>query len=189
MIRMARSAFFVVLVLAASVVEARAQMSMGSFYGYLTGHIGANVGGDAADPRVNGGASMSVQETTGWGAEFDFGRATDLNVGNQTLDINTYMVNMAYIRPSKGIRPFAIAGAGIQQVSGCVCSTPAASKTYDLALNGGGGIFLMANDAIGMRADARYIWSAADRPELGRPDHLKYWRLTVGVTYLWTIAP
>ena len=44
-----------------------------------------------------GGGSVSVQEATGWGAEFDFGRATDVEVDALELDITTYMVNMTYI--------------------------------------------------------------------------------------------
>ena len=168
--------------------DARAQMSMGTFHGYLTGHIGSVLGGDVDDPRLSGGASVSVQETTGWGAEFDFGRATDAVVNGIELDITDYMVNMAYITPYKKIRPFAIVGAGISQVSGCLaCNHP--SKTFDLGLNAGGGIYLLANDIIGLRADARYFWSGGDHQDLGRPDNLTHWRISVGVTYLWSIAP
>jgi len=167
--------------------DAHAQMSMGTFHGYLTGHIGPVLGGDVSNPRVSGGASVSVQETTGWGAEFDFGRATDIDVESMNLDITTYMVNMAFITPYRKIRPFAIAGAGIAQIDGCICNHP--SKTYDLGLNAGGGVFLLANDVIGMRADARFFWSGGDHPDLGRPDNLTHWRVSVGFTYLWSIAP
>ena len=98
--------------------EARAQMSMGSFHGYLTGHVGSSFGGDVTAPRLTGGVSMSVQETTGWGAEVDFGYAGDVESDLQRLDIATYMVNAIYVAPDRRIRPFAIAGGRIKQVYG-----------------------------------------------------------------------
>ena len=187
-LRARRIAAWTVALLALGAVDARAQMSMGTFHGYLTGHIGSVLGGDVSNPRVSGGASVSVQENTGWGAEFDFGRATDVDVESLELDITTYMVNMAYIYPYKRLRPFAIAGGGVSQVEGCLaCNHP--SKTFDFGLSAGGGVFLLANDVIGMRADARYFWSGGDHPDLGRPDHLTHWRISVGFTYLWSIAP
>jgi hypothetical protein len=187
MMRMVRWAALVSALLVCHATDARAQMSFESFRGYLTGHIGSTLGGDVSSARVTGGGSVSVQEATGWGAEFDFGRATKVDVDAQPLALTTYMVNMAYISPVGHIRPFAIAGGGVYQADGCACAQP--SKTYDLGLNGGGGVFFLANDVIGFRADARYFWSAGDHPELNRPDHLNHWRLTVGFTYLWTIAP
>lgn len=168
--------------------EAGAQsMSFGTFHGYLTGHIGGTLGADVDDPRVTGGASVSVQEGTGWGAEFDFGRATDVRVEGHDFDLTTYMFNMTFIQPTKMIRPFAAVGGGVYQVNGCSCGQSA--RTHDLGLSAGGGVFLLANDMIGMRADARYFWSTGDHTDLGRPDHLSHWRLSVGFTYLWSTAP
>jgi hypothetical protein len=40
-----------------------------------------------------------------------------------------------------------------------------------------------------MRADARYFWSTGDHRDLGRPDNMSHWRLSVGFTYLWSMAP
>lgn len=187
MMRMLRWAVLAAAVLMCHPNEARAQMSFGTFRGYLTGHIGSALGGDVSNPRVTGGASVSVQEETGWGAEIDFGRATSVDVESQRLSLTTYMVNMAYIAPYRHVRPFAIAGGGVYQVGGCACAHP--STTYDFGISAGGGAILLANDVIGLRADARYFWTGADHPELARPDQLSHWRLTVGVTYMWTIAP
>ncbi len=187
-LRAGRIAAWTVALLAAVAVDAHAQMSMGTFHGYLTGHIGSVLGGDVSGAKTSGGGSVSVQETTGWGAEFDFGRATNVEVDALRLDITTYMVNMAYINPYSWFRPFATVGAGVTQVDGCrACNHP--SKTYDLGLSAGGGIFLVANDVIGMRADARYFWSGGEHPDLGRPENLTHWRISVGFTYLWAIAP
>ena len=169
--------------------DARAQMTMGPFHGYLTGHIGETVGGDVAKARKTAGGSVSVQETSGWGAEFDFGRATDLKVDNQRLDVNTYMFSAAYVTPYKRIRPFALVGGGIYEATGCRCPKPASSTTRDLGFSGGVGVFVVANDWIGLRADARVFWTGTEHRALGRPDHLTSWRLSVGVTYLWSITP
>ena len=180
-------AMAVAVLVAAGASDAQAQMSMGSFHGYLTGHFNGVFGGDVSSAKAGGGLSVSMQETTGWGAEIDFGRATDVGTDTVALDITTYMANMSFITPYKRVRPFAIAGGGLTQVSGCLCNHP--STTYDLGLTGGAGVFLLANDVIGMRADARYFWSAGDHPDLGRPEHLSHWRISIGVTYLWTVAP
>src|SRR5690349_18951790 len=97
--------------------DAAAQsMSMGSFHGYLTGFVGSTLGGSVDESRMTAGGSVSVQETTGWGAEFDFGRTTDAFVKGRELDLTTYMLNMIYVRPFKSIRPFAAVGGGIHQV-------------------------------------------------------------------------
>jgi opacity protein-like surface antigen len=171
-----------------SATNAQAQMSMGSFHGYLTGHIGGVLGGDVSDVRTSGGVSVSMQESTGWGAEVDFGHASSVNVNSVPLDITTYMVNMTFVTPYQRIRPFASAGGGLSQVSGCVaCGHDA--KTFDLGLSAGAGVFVLTNDVIAIRADARYFWSGAEHPDLGRPDNLTHWRLSIGLTYLWTVAP
>jgi hypothetical protein len=170
--------------------DAHAQgMSMGSFKGYLTGHVGAIDGGDLSSDRLSGGASISVQESTGWGAELDFGHAQDAHAGRQVLDITSYLVNAIFVHPKGMIRPFGELGAGVLQINGCdsPCSIPA--RTYDFGMNAGGGAFVAVNDVFGFRADLRYIFSAGDHPELHRPDNFNYWRASFGVTYIWSIAP
>jgi hypothetical protein len=170
--------------------DAHAQgMSMGTFKGYLTGHVGAVTGGDLTSPRLTGGVSVSVQENTGWGAELDFGHANDATAGPQILDLTTYLVNASFVRPAGRIRPFAVVGAGILQVNGCdsPCNVPA--RTYDFAMNAGGGVFLAVNDIFGFRGDVRYLFSAGDHPDLHRPDNFNVWRASFGVTYMWSIAP
>ena len=162
-------------------------MSFGTFHGYITGHLGGTLGGKVDDPRVTGGVSVSVQETTGWGAELDFGRSSDVDINGGRFDITTYMVNMMFVNPDKKLRPFFEVGGGIHQVDGCSCNHEA--RTFDFGVNSGAGIFLLANDMFGMRADARYFWSFGDHPDLGRPENLSHWRLSVGFTYLWQMAP
>ena len=160
-------------------------MSMGSFHGYLTGFVGQTVGGDVDAGRMTAGGSVSVQETTGWGAEFDFGRTTDAFVNGRELDLTTYMFNMTYVKPLKHIRPFAAVGGGLHQVD----DGQLLAKTYDLGLSAGGGAFVVANDAIGIRADARYFFTLGEHPEFARPEKFGHWRLSIGVSYLWQMTP
>jgi hypothetical protein len=178
-----------IAVIAAGTSEARAQQAAGSFTGFLTGHAGASSGGDLSSARGTLGLSVAVHEDSGWGAEIDFGHASDATSGRQILDVTSYMVNAAWMRPDGIIRPFGVAGAGILQVNGCdaPCNRPA--RTYDFGLNAGAGAFVLLNDAAALRADARYIFSSADHPDLSRPANFNYWRITVGATFIWAMAP
>jgi hypothetical protein len=187
--RMLIVAAAVLVSIAAGANEARAQQAAGSFTGFLTGHVGASTGGDLSSARATFGASVAVHEDSGWGAEIDLGHASDATAGLQVLDVTSYMVNAIWMRPAGLIRPFGLAGAGILQVNGCdaPCNRPA--RTYDLGLNAGGGAFVMISDAAALRADARYIFSAADHPDLSRPANFNYWRVTIGATFIWAMAP
>ena len=111
-------------VLTCGVAEASAQWSFGSFHGYLTGHVGTAVGGDTSGGTLTGGLSVSMQEATGWGAEFDFGRSVNVDADAAELDVNTYVISMNFIAPDKKIRPFATAGGGVMQVNGCAACGP-----------------------------------------------------------------
>jgi len=177
------------MLLAVSATEASAQMTMGTFKGYLTGHVGVVTAGDVTSERLTAGASVAVQEISGWGAEVDFGRATDVDTTRQQLDLTTYLVNASWVKPAGTIRPFGTAGAGIMQVDGCISPCGGSARTYDFALGVGGGTFLVINEVAALRADARYFFSAADHPELRRPDHLAFWRISVGATFMWAIVP
>jgi hypothetical protein len=174
---------------AAGAVDARAQMTMGTFKGYLTGHVGAITGGDVTDPRLAAGASVAVHESNGWGAELDFGHTSDAVTGSQLLDVTTYLVNAMWVKPEGRIRPFAGAGAGILQISGCGVTCSQRARTYDFGLSASGGAFVAIDDQFGVRADARYFFSSAAHRDLRRPDGIAFWRLSLGVTYMWAVLP
>jgi opacity protein-like surface antigen len=178
-----------VAMLAASATDARAQMSMETFKGYLTGHVGQITSGDVTNERLTFGGSVAVHDGTGWGAELDLGHTADVTSGRQLLDVTTYLVNAAWVKPAGIVRPFALLGAGVMQVSGCDVPCTIAAKTYDFGLNVGGGTFLAVNDAVAFRADARYIFSTADHRDIGRPDNFTFWRVSAGITYMWSAAP
>jgi hypothetical protein len=173
----------------ATPIDASAQMTFGSFKGYLTGHVGMIAGDELTNENLAAGGSVSVVEQTGWGAEFDIGHSADALAGPQVLDVTSYLVNAIWIKPVGTVRPFAIAGAGILQVNGCDTPCNISARTHDLGLSVGGGAFLAFNDIVGVRADARYFFSAADHPELHRPDNFSFWRFSVGATFMWAISP
>lgn len=169
--------------------RAEAQMSMGSFRGYFTGQAGWAAGADVSNLVFTPGIAVSVQEASGWGAEFDFGYSADAEAGRQVLDVATYMFNGNWIQPRGSLRPFVSAGAGVMQADGCdaPCTRPA--KTFDLGVNAGGGAFYAVNDVMAVRGDVRYFRTLADHPDLRRPEQFGFWRVSLGVTLLWTIAP
>ena len=189
---MKRSVVFVVVVCAvivASAGQADAQMTFGTFKGYLTGHVGIVSGGDVTSERMAAGASVAVYESNGWGAEIDFGRSTGVDTNTHALNLTSYIVNAGWVRPAGLVRPFAGAGGGILQVDGCGFQCTSSARTYDLGMSVGGGAFVAVTEYAGFRADARYLFSFAEHPELGRPDNLSFWRLSVGATFMWPIVP
>ncbi|HEX8030462.1 MAG TPA: outer membrane beta-barrel protein [Vicinamibacterales bacterium] len=189
---MNRNAIIVLTVaafLAATPIDAHAQMSFGSFKGYLTGHVGMIAGDELTNENFAAGGSVAVVEQTGWGAEFDFGHSSDAVAGPQVLDVTSYLMNAIWVKPLGVVRPFAIGGAGVLQVNGCDTPCYASARTYDLAMNLGGGAIVAFNDIVGIRADARYFFSSADHPDLHRPDNFSFWRFTVGATFMWSINP
>jgi hypothetical protein len=186
---MLRWTIAVAALVGASPLEARAQMSMGSFNGFLTGHVGAITGGEVDEPRLAAGVSVAVLEANGWGAEIDFGHTSDATSGRQIVDATSYMVNGIWMRPAGLVRPFGLAGAGVLQVNGCDFPCNRAARTYDLGLNAGGGVLIMPHDSFGLRADLRYLFSSADHRDLNRPDNFQFWRVSFGATFNWAIAP
>jgi hypothetical protein len=163
--------------------------AMGSFGGFFTPFVGATSGGEVTQTNMALGASVSVQEPDGWGAELDFAHAGNTEAGRQVLDLTTYMVNASWIRPVGFIRPFGIAGGGIIQIDGCDAPCTRAAQTYDFGVTAGGGVLAALNDTIGVRGDVRYFLSAADHIDLRRPDNFSFWRVSIGVTLMWAVLP
>lgn len=179
----------VVAAVLAGASRAHAQSSMDAFHGYFTAQAGWASGGDVTSPVFMPGMAVSVQEYNGWGAEFDFSYAADADSGLQELDLATYMFNGSYIQPRGRWRPFVSAGVGIMQIDGCNTPCNRAAQTYDLGINGGGGLLYTVNDVVAARGDLRYFKSFAEHPDLQRPDGFGFFRLSIGVTFMWTILP
>ena len=177
-------------VVLASAQDVQAQsIRMGTFRGFFTGHVGMAAGGELSDSRLMPGASISVQEQDGWGAELDFSRADDAESNGRLYDITTYMVNGAWVKPAGLIRPFGMIGGGVMQIHGCAATCSTAATTYDLGFGLGGGLFVLANDTFGIRGDVRYLFTTADHPDLNRPEKFGLWRVSIGATFTWAILP
>jgi hypothetical protein len=162
--------------------------AMGSFTGLFTPFVAVTTGGEVNDPRFTLGASLAVQDQTGWGAELDLGHSSNVRAGGLVLDATTYMVNASWVSPKGRLRPFGTAGAGIVQLEGCgSCNRP--SRTHDLGWTAGAGLLAVVNDVVGVRGDARYFFASADHFDLQRPDNVRFWRVSVGVTLMWVIMP
>ena len=185
--RMPGSAIMILAMVAMTATDAGAQMS--GFKGYLTGHVGSLVGGDLDGPSAAIGASISVHDDTGWGAEFDLGHSSGAEADDHALDITSYIFNAMWTMPTGFVRPFGSAGAGVLQVNGCDATCSRSARTYDFGLSAGGGVFAELNDAFAVRADARYFFTTADHADLRRPNNLNYWRLSFGATFMWSITP
>lgn len=163
--------------------------AMGSFAGFFTPFFGVTAGGEVTQANIALGASVSVQEQDGWGAELDFAHAGESEAGRQVLDLTTYMVNASWVRPFGFIRPFGVAGGGVMQIDGCEAPCTRSAKTYDFGVTVGGGVLAVLNDTIGVRGDVRYFFSGADHVDLQRPANFAFWRVSMGVTLMWAILP
>jgi opacity protein-like surface antigen len=167
---------------------ARAQMTMGAFRGLATGHIGTALGNDDAGNALSVGASVAVLEEGGWGAEFDFGYADSGDAPGEGLDAQSYMVNLIGVLPKGRLRPFGVAGAGVIHAQTCDAGCVAPTAWTDFGFTGGGGLQYIFSDVFGVRADARYFTALGDHPGPVR-QNLSYWRIAVGATFLWAVAP
>lgn len=185
-----RTAVAAIVLTAMTAATAEAQnRAMGSFQGLLTGHLGVATGDAVTESRLVAGASVAVLEQDGWGAEIDFGRASDAVSGVQVLDLNTYMVSAMWMQPQGRFRPFGLAGVGVMHINGCdsPCGRPA--TTYDFGFSAGGGVLAIVNDSLAVRGDVRYFGSSAEHADLRRAEDFGFWRVSAGVTFRWAVIP
>jgi opacity protein-like surface antigen len=167
---------------------AAAQLSLGAFSGQATAHIGAALGNDEAGNALALGGSLAVLEQSGWGAEFDFGYANSGDDPDDGLTAQSYMVNLIGAWPTGSLRPFGVAGAGAIRARTCVAGCASSETWTDWGLSGGGGVQYLINDTAAVRADVRYVRAIGDHPDPTRSG-LSFWRIGVGATLLWAIAP
>jgi opacity protein-like surface antigen len=188
MIRIGRAGFVMVLVLLAA-GEARAQLSMRPLTGAATVHVGSTTGGNVSGARFTLGGSVSVVESTGWGAEFDFGFANgDDNGTIDHVNLQTFTLNLIGIWPTGRLRPFFIAGAGGMRIDGCAVGCSDSTWT-DWALTTGGGAQFMLNPIVALRGDVRFFTGLQDHSDPTRPDDYDFWRISFGVAMLWNVVP
>jgi opacity protein-like surface antigen len=165
-----------------------AQLTMAPLSGQATAHLGGALGTDDAGNALSVGGSVAILEESGWGAEVDFGYANSGDSPLDDLNAQSYMVNVIGSWPKGRLRPFGVAGAGAIRARTCLNGCERSESTTDWGFNGGGGLQFLVNDTFALRGDARYFTALGDHPEAVRRS-LSYWRLAVGATFLWTIAP
>ena len=134
---------------------------MGTFKGYLTGHVGAVTGGDVTEQaprrrRIGGRARRATA-----GAPRLISAAPPMSIaGRQFLDLDV-------VYRQRGVGETGRPGAAVRRRRrrhhadrwlrvAVRCRT---SRTYDLGLSAGGGAFVALDDFAGFRADARYFFS------------------------------
>ena len=172
-----------------AVVAARADAQTGTYTGFLTGQLGTTRGGDVPVSVKTPGVSVAVQDVSGWGAELDVGYANGAPSPAGELDLATYMVNAIWQAREGTVRPYGLGGAGVIQVHGCFTSCTQVASVYDLGVNLGGGALYAINDVVGIRGDVRYFWAPGDKTGTTRPGNYTFWRASIGVTFMWAIAP
>jgi opacity protein-like surface antigen len=169
--------------------EARAQLSMRPLNGAATVHVGTTVGDDVSGARFTLGGSVSVVESTGWGAEFDFGFVNgDDNGTADRANLQTFTLNLIGIWPTGRFRPFFIAGAGGMRLDGCTVGCTE-SKWTDWALTTGGGVQYLVNPMMALRGDVRFFTGLQDHSDPTKPDDFDFWRISAGVALLWNVVP
>jgi hypothetical protein len=174
---------------AAGINAAPAAAQGGVYNGQLSVQLGGTSGGDMPSASVTPSLSVAVHETTGWGAELDFGFANGKPTLANELDLTTYMVNITWLAPSGIVRPYGVGGAGVIQVHGCFFPCPSIATVYDIGVNFGGGALYTINDLIGVRGDVRYFIAPGDKSGFTRPGNYSFWRVSAGVTIHWSITP
>ena len=180
-----RIVLIVMGVLCAAVAHAQTPMT-----GMLSGHIGVVHGGDTEKVGVAPAASVTVLESSGWGAEVELGHARRF-AGDvfEESGITTLMVNALYMRPHPVVRPFGTAGVGLLRVRASIIDEQSVVNRTDWGFNGGGGVLVMLNDAVGVRADLRYFryFQSHDDLPLTNNGFFDFWRTSIGATWSWPI--
>jgi opacity protein-like surface antigen len=164
------------------------------YTGMLTGHIGAAAGGDVRDSGVTPGASLSVIEASGLGAELDLAYTPEFD--DDLFDesgITSLMLNVIGVFRAGDIQPFVESGVGLLRLRTSLRTSFAdgdvvRSRT-DWAFNAGGGVAYMFNDAVGVRGDVRYFRCFERHGDLPLLDNgfFEFWRTSVGITYHWPL--
>jgi len=154
--------------------------------GLLSGQLGAAQGGDVRDTSLAVSASMAVIEKSGLGAELDLGHVRGFDSDFASSGITTLMVNFVGYWPHERIRPFGSAGVGLLRVRASFGDGSTMSRT-DWGLSAGGGVFVVLNEAFGVRGDLRYFRHAQRQLDLPLVDSgpFDYWRASVGATFMW----
>lgn len=160
-----------------------------AFTALLTGSIGASHGGDTDDTDWAPSVSMAIVDLNGFGAEVDLSHVREF--GSERFvesGITTFMANFSWIWPDvdSRYRPYGVAGAGVMRVHACDVGCQVRLRRTDWAVDAGGGVFVMLNEALAVRGDLRYFRFLERHRDLPLTDGaFDFWRTSVGIVYTW----
>jgi opacity protein-like surface antigen len=154
------------------------------YTGMLTGHIGVAAGG------ITPGASLSVIEASGLGAELDLAYTPEFD--DDLFDesgITSLMLNVIGVFRAGDIQPFVESGVGLLRLRTSFTDGDVVRSRTDWAFNAGGGVAYMFNEAVGVRGDVRYFRYFERHGDLPLLDNgfFDFWRTSVGITYHWPL--
>jgi hypothetical protein len=176
------------VLMSACAATAQAQQGRETYRGIATGLIGASMGGDVADPVMTLGATVSVQEASGWGTEMDISYANDNNGTAKKADITAIMIGANWLRSRGGpVRPYFAFGIGTLGLHGCLQACAKTTTTWDLGVSTGGGLQYAFNDIIGLRGDVRYMFAPGSHDGDSRPANWGFWRVSFGIGFGWAV--
>ena len=182
-----------VLVLCATIAMVSAP-TLAHADGYISPFVGANLGNNSGNGRVNVGADVGWMGAGVIGGELDFGYAPSFfgNEGifgsNSVLDVmgNVIVGIPAGGQRGAGVRPYATIGLGIlrSQITAGTGVVRTFSNT-EAGVNLGVGVMGYFSDHVGIRGDVRYFRNLKDNsaPNDFNVDFgsFHFWRASFGV--------
>jgi hypothetical protein len=182
-----------VLVLCATIAMVSAP-TLAHADGYISPFIGANLGNNSGNGRVNVGADVGWMGAGVIGGELDFGYAPSFfgNEGifgsNSVLDVmgNVIIGIPAGGQRGPGVRPYATIGVGLlrSQINAGNGVNNTVSHN-DAGVNLGVGVMGYFSDHVGIRGDVRYFRDLQDHGALNDFNvdfgSFHFWRASFGV--------
>ncbi len=171
---------------ALSASDASAQT--GTYRGYATAFMGSVAGGDLSRGTFALGGAVAVVDDSGWGADLDFSFSDD-DSASRPADELVFMVDVNWTKPSGFWKPYVSGGIGVLRLHGCLSGCPEITSATDFGINVGGGAHVTLSDLLYLTGEVKYLWAPGQHPDQSRPDNYGFWRATVGLTLMWTVAP
>jgi opacity protein-like surface antigen len=154
----------------------------------ITPFVGTTFGGDAKVHRPAFGAGVTFVGRS-LGLEVELARVNKFFGADATsADVTTLtaaVVGGADIR-GRGVKPYFLTGAGLLRTGVSLGNLLDDTSYNNFALLFGGGVNVLANDHVGVRADLRYYRRLERQSDLGIipiASNFDFWRATVGVDF------
>lgn len=180
----------VALALAFSLWAAAAAAQTVGGVGLLTGHLGAGSGGDVRVRSLTLGASLTVVENNGLGAELDLGHVRVVDAERfAESGITTLNVGPVWMVPHPTVRPFIALGAGLFRVRATALDGATTVNRTDWGFAAGGGVVYNVSDALAVRGDLRYhrLFDRHDDVPLLNGGFFDFWRTSIGLSLTWPL--